>query len=96
MRNMRKQPRALTLKTAKIKFDPMQSAILCAILNISDAGACVLVSDPAEIPETFDLMIDPIGSNYTCRVEWRSENRIGVSFQPPTNNLIEWADVSVF
>jgi hypothetical protein len=86
MRKMRKQPRVLTLKTATIKFETMESAILCAILNISDAGACILVSDQAEIPETFELEIDPLGSNHTCRVEWRSENRIGVSFQSSTSN----------
>ena len=96
MRNMRKQQRVLTLKTAKIKFETMKSAIHCAILNISDVGACILVSEPAEIPETFDLTIDPSGSNYQCCVAWRSKNRIGVSFQSSTNNLIQWADVSVF
>lgn len=86
MKKMRKQPRVLTLKTANIKFETMESTIPCAILNISDAGVCILVSDPAEIPETFDLTTDPSGSNYTCRVAWRSENRIGVSFQPSTRD----------
>jgi hypothetical protein len=82
MRNMREQPRELTLKTAKIKTKIMESAIHCAILNISDTGACILVPDQTDIPDTFDLTIDPIGSNYACRVAWRSKNRIGVSFQP--------------
>ena len=86
MLNLRTQPRELTLKTAKIKCEATNSVILCAILNINDAGACILVSDQTDIPETFDLTIDPIGSNYTCRVVWRSDNRIGVSFQPPTGD----------
>lgn len=86
MRNMRKHPRALTLKTAKIQFEGMESAILCAILNISDTGACILVPDPVEVPETFDLVVDPTGSKYTCAVKWISENKIGVSFQPSTSN----------
>ena len=86
MRNKRKQTRVLSLKTATIKSETMELVILCAILNMSEAGACILVPDPAEIPETFDLVVDPTGSKFTCTVKWRSENRIGVSFQSSTSS----------
>jgi hypothetical protein len=78
--DMRRHPRLLTLKTGKIHFDAAES-VLCAIFDINDTGACIVVPDAAKIPETFDLAIDPTGTNYTCRVAWRSRYKIGVSFQ---------------
>lgn len=52
----------------------------CAVLNISKGGACLLVADPAGIPRTFELVVDPGRLRVHCNLAWRSRHRIGVSF----------------
>jgi len=84
MLNLRQQPRLLTLKTGKIQAGRSTPQIDCAILNIHDAGACILVPDPTKIPETFELVIDCDQTNFTCRVVWKAGHRLGVSFEPST------------
>jgi hypothetical protein len=76
----RTNPRHLTLKTAKIVFDDMSSPIDCAILNISDGGACILVPRFAEIPNAFRLVVDPDGMTHACTVRWKSGNQVGLAF----------------
>ena len=75
--------RDLTLKTAKIVSDMTATAIDCAILDVSAAGACVLVNDIAAVPDTFELIIDPDGAKRNCNVAWRSGKRIGLSWSAP-------------
>ena len=81
MRDLRRLPRSLTQTTGKVRFENIKSDFDCAVLNIHDAGACILVSDPIEIPETLELTIDRDGAHYVCRVVWKSGRRIGLSFQ---------------
>jgi hypothetical protein len=76
----RRHTRHLTLRTAKIFHDRGASAIDCAIVNISDGGACILLSDPGAIPNVFNLAIDNDDRMRGCRVAWRSGSRIGVAF----------------
>ena len=79
----RLSPRDLTLKTAKIVSDKTTTAIDCAILDVSAAGACVLVTDIAAVPDKFELVIDPDGAKRNCNVAWRSGKRIGLSWSAP-------------
>jgi hypothetical protein len=57
------------------------SDIDCAVLNISESGACVLVPLDAEVPETLNLAIDKVGGEHACSVVWRSGSRIGMKFR---------------
>jgi hypothetical protein len=41
------------------------------------------VSDITEVPETFDLVLDPDGKRIGCETRWRSGFRIGVRFAEP-------------
>ena len=75
--------RDLTLKTAKIVSDMMVTTLDCAILDVSAAGACILVNDIAAVPDTFELIVDPDGSKRSCHVAWRSGNKIGLSWSLP-------------
>ena len=77
----RDRQRLLTLMTGQIISERISFPLACAILNISDVGACVLVPDAAVIPEVFTLVMDKTGSSRACSVRWKSKNRIGVSFQ---------------
>jgi hypothetical protein len=76
----RRSQRQLTLMTAKIFCDRHAAAVDCAVVNISEGGACILLSDPATVPNLFNLAIDNEGKMRGCRVAWRSGNRIGVAF----------------
>jgi hypothetical protein len=77
----RTHPRFLTLTTAKIVGDNTALPIDCAILNFSESGAALLVPGLTTVPEVFRLVIDPDGAVRTCRLLWRTGNRIGVRFR---------------
>jgi len=53
-------------------------AIDCTIRNISDTGAALDVTSPLGIPTEFVLVTD--GEQRPCRVVWRKEKRIGITF----------------
>lgn len=74
----RKHPRYLTLMTGRIALDGRW--IDCAVLNISASGACLLVQDAAEIPDSFDLTVDRINLRISCRLIWRDAHRVGVAY----------------
>jgi hypothetical protein len=69
-------PRHRVLKGAKIEFGG--GAIDCTIRNLSDAGAALDVTSPVGIPAEFILVAE--GVHRQCRVVWRKEKRIGVTF----------------
>jgi PilZ domain len=81
MWNRRRQPRQLTLKTGKIHSRDIPSEIDCAILDISDEGARILLPAGVKLSDTFDLTVDPQGESYFCRVAWQLQNKIGVCFK---------------
>ncbi|HET7885269.1 MAG TPA: PilZ domain-containing protein [Bradyrhizobium sp.] len=64
------------LKGAKIEFGG--GAIDCTIRNLSDTGAALDVTSPVGIPTEFTLVAE--GFHKPCRVVWRKEKRIGVTF----------------
>jgi PilZ domain-containing protein len=75
-------PRTLTLNTGKITARDGSLSVDCTILDFSGNGACVLVSDAAEIPSVFLLSIDGTSMTYSCVVRWRTRSRIGLAFEP--------------
>jgi len=52
----RRHPRYLTLRTGKIECQGER--IDCAVLNVSAAGACLLVPNAADLPDSFELVVD--------------------------------------
>jgi len=75
----RKDPRAAKLATGQIVFD---SAVLhCAIVDLSDHGACLEVSTTNGLPSEFVLRLTE-GDKHQCKVAWRDHNRMGVEFRP--------------
>jgi hypothetical protein len=79
MLERRAHPRSLTLKTGKIVHGNDARDIDCAILDLSAAGACILVSDPADVPQKFVLKVDRAHNVYVCERVWTDGNRIGLS-----------------
>ena len=74
----RKGARHLTFQTGTIMYDMLSFG--CAILNISEHGACILVPMGARVPESFTLRMDHDKALYDCRLAWREGARIGASF----------------
>jgi hypothetical protein len=64
------------LKAGTIEFGG--GAIDCTVRNISATGAALEVTSPLGIPAQFTLVSD--GNHLPCRVVWRKEKRIGVTF----------------
>lgn len=64
------------LKAGTIEFGG--GAIDCTVRNISAAGAALDVTSPLGIPAQFTLVTE--GNHLPCRVVWRKEKRIGVTF----------------
>jgi hypothetical protein len=90
MLERRAHSRSLTLKTGKIlRAEDEASDIDCAILDLSDGGARILVSDPTEVPQKFLLKIDRTPTVYVCERVWIDGNQIGLSChsEAPSNLL---------
>jgi hypothetical protein len=77
----RKHNRVMTLQSGAVHFKDDASPIKCAILNISEGGACLLVASTAYIPDAFELAIDFSGRKHACRVAWKTSTKLGVLFR---------------
>ena len=79
MTEKRRTPRQRVLKGAKISTRQLGTSIDCTVRNVSETGACLVVTTPVGIPDTFDLVLAD-GGVRPCKVEWRKADKIGVSF----------------
>ena len=77
MEDHRITSRQRVLKGGTIEFGG--GAITCTVRNISATGASLDVTSPVGIPAQFTLVTE--GNHLTCRVVWRKEKRIGVTFE---------------
>ena len=51
------------------------------VVDCSPGGARLLVDDPAQVQDTFTLVQKgPVAALWKCRVVWRSDSHIGVTF----------------
>jgi hypothetical protein len=66
------------LKAGTIEFGG--GAIDCTVRNVSETGAALEVTSPVGIPERFTLVLPTDGLHRPCRIVWRKERRIGVTF----------------
>ena len=73
-------PRRRVLKGAQAAFNDRHCSIPCVVKNISDTGARVRSDNVANIPDTFDLIIDLDGLEARCEVVWRKDMEVGVRF----------------
>jgi methyl-accepting chemotaxis protein len=59
----------------------MAEKVQCLLRDLTNAGACIALACPHEMPDTFELTLDRGRSLRPCRVRWRSHDRLGVSFE---------------
>jgi len=67
------------MKAAKINYGGDKHP--CVIRDISSTGAALEFSDLVRIPDEFTLMMPEERLNLSCRVVWRSQYRVGVTFE---------------
>jgi hypothetical protein len=52
----------------------------CLVLNVSDGGAGLVTERDIAVPPSFHLEIDGERVRRRCRVVWRDDRQIGVSY----------------
>jgi hypothetical protein len=77
MNENRKANRRGVLESATIEFD--RGAHSCLVRNLSERGAALDVPYALAIPHAFELLLGT-EVRRQCRVIWRKENQLGVSF----------------
>ncbi len=76
----RKHQRRRSYLGARIFFDHSPSTFDCLVKNISDEGVQINIETVWNIPETFRLHITKFNISYECRTEWKTHNKLGVSY----------------
>jgi hypothetical protein len=71
-------PRRRIFKSGSIEFGG--GVFDCAVRNLSETGAALEVMTPLFIPDRFTLAMQSDQFRRSCRVVWRKEKRIGVTF----------------
>jgi hypothetical protein len=75
----RHSKRKRVLKGARILVPEFGISADCAVRDVSETGACLVLIAPVAITDTFDLsMHDNVIRR--CRVVWRVGRRVGVAF----------------
>jgi len=80
MSEKRRVQRTRVLKRAQVILDDGSSLSDCTVRNLTNVGACVHLSCPSNIPDSFDLSFDFGHSSRRCRVIWRAESTLGILF----------------
>ena len=75
----RRANRRRVLKSATIEFD--RGAHSCAVRSLSEAGAALDVPYALAIPHEFTLIMETDQVSRHCRVVWRKDQRLGVTFE---------------
>ncbi|MCC8983217.1 PilZ domain-containing protein [Bradyrhizobium acaciae] len=76
--DQRRASRRNVARAARISF--ARRSVTCFVRNLSASGAAVETTDPAEIPDSFRLVLEMEATERRCRVVWRRKGRIGVQF----------------
>lgn len=74
----RRSERRLTFKTGRVVA--ANGSLECAILNVSEHGACILLPAGSLVGDQFALLIDGEPAPHYCVVAWRDGARLGVSY----------------
>ena len=61
----------------------------CTLQDLTSTGACLTIASTHQVPDTFDLTFDRGRSHRPCRVKWRTDDKLGVSFEPPGEQAAE-------
>jgi hypothetical protein len=79
MADERRIMRKRVFKGARILMPELGISSDCAIRDLSETGACLLLTAPVGICDTFELAMYDMTIK-PCRVVWRAGRRVGVAF----------------
>jgi methyl-accepting chemotaxis protein len=79
MQERRNFARTFVRKRARIYLED-SSEIDCLVLDLTNAGAGIQVANLKDVPEALDLTFDLGRSIRSCRLVWRTLDRMGVEF----------------
>jgi hypothetical protein len=78
---LRKKPRRQFHYDARILIDDKRPPLPCALADISETGARIVLQNECELPERFMLLLTPNGeARRLCRMIWRDGLTLGVDF----------------
>lgn len=84
------EPRSSTrrkqLKGCIIAFNNRHSTLPASVRDISASGARI-EAHAADVPDTFELIVELDGLEADCEVMWRKVNLVGVRFVSPPRYL---------
>lgn len=80
MKERRLSSRHKSFLQGRIYFNNRRSTIDCLIRDYSEAGARLKFSETVNVPEAMELYIPNREQVHRARVEWRSGDEMGVSF----------------
>jgi PilZ domain-containing protein len=82
--DQRRSQRYPTNCRAWIEFDDHTPPLNCTLVDISDGGARIQVAAPHRLPEEFSLILtEDAGHVRRCRIIWRADDEIGISYLEP-------------
>ena len=73
--------RTRVLRNAKIIVPRRSPVIHCTVQNINSSGACLKMANTCGVPLTFELTFEHGRTRRSCRVIWRTSDRVGVRFE---------------
>ena len=73
--------RTRVLRSAKIIVPRRSPVIHCTVQNITSGGACLKLANTYGVPQTFDLTFEHGRTRRSCRVVWRTDDKLGVMFE---------------
>jgi hypothetical protein len=83
---LRRKPRRQFHYNASVLTDDKTPPHPCAIADISETGARLVLQSECELPDRFVLLLTRNGvAKRFCRVVWRDGASIGVEFPQPTS-----------
>ena len=68
------------MKAGLIAYSGRHVTLQCAVRDLSDTGARLLVEGSIDAPDTFELLVAIDGTEADCRVVWRRGKEVGVLF----------------
>ena len=73
------------LRNAKILVPRRSPVIHCTVQNITSVGACLTMANTYGLPPTFELTFEHGRTRRSCRVVWRTNDELGVTFEEPAD-----------
>lgn len=90
----RQSTRTRVIYGAVIAYNGRQSTVDCVVRNFSENGAKVEFDNPAQLPDSVDLVITKKNRAFLAQITWRQANEAGLAFRSAERDApipLDWA-----